>query len=162
MSSFDIVSSLTWHEVDNAVQSLMREIENRYDFKGVKAEVTYSKEQGITLLASDATKMETMQDLLKVHWTRRSLDARALVFGTLEKASGNAVRCAVTLKEGVDSDTAKQIVKHIKDSKIKVQASIRGEEVRVEGKKRDDLQAVIQLVQGMELALPIQCKNFRD
>lgn len=161
MPSFDIVSRADLQEVDNAVNSVKREVEQRYDFKGSKCEITRD-ENDITILADDNYKLDQIQQMLKAHIVRRSLDPKALDFGKVEQASGNALRQKVTIKQGVDSDIAKKIVKEIKATKIKVQASIRGEEVRVEGKKRDDLQQTMQHVKGLGLELPLQYINFRD
>ncbi len=161
MPSFDIVSKTDMQEVDNAINSVCREIAQRYDFKDSKSEVT-RKDNEITIIADDNYKLEQIQAMIKVHITRRKIDAKALDFAKEEMASGNCLRQKITVKQGIDSDTAKLIVKEIKNSKMKVQASIRGEEVRVEGKKRDDLQEAIALVKTMTIALPVQFVNFRD
>ncbi len=161
MPSFDIVSETDMTEVDNALQMMKREISQRYDFKGSKSEVTKEKQE-ITLLADDDYKLSAMHDLLKVHLTRRKVDTSALDFKTKEAASGNMIRQKVVVKQGIDQETAKKIVKEIKNAKLKVQASIQGEEVRVSGKKRDDLQEAISLVKGLKIELPLQYINFRD
>ena len=114
------------------------------------------------MLADDDYKLGQMQDLLKVHITRRKLDARSLDFGKEEKASGNMVRQAVTIRTGIGQDLAKRIVKEIKGAKMKVQAAIQGDELRISGKKRDDLQAAIALVKGLDVDQPLQYVNFRD
>lgn len=161
MPSFDIVSETDLQEVDNALQNVAREISTRYDFKGSKCAVE-RKEQEITITADDEYKRDQIEQMLKAHITRRKLDAKALEFGKAEPASGNTLRQKVTVKQGVDKDAAKAIIKAIKDNKMKVQASIQGEELRVTGKKRDDLQDAIALVKSLELELPLQYKNFRD
>lgn len=161
MPSFDIVSETDLQEVDNALQNVAREIGTRYDFKGSKCAVE-RKEQEITITADDEYKRDQIEQMLKAHITRRKLDAKALEFGKAESASGNTLRQKVTVKQGVDKDAAKAIIKAIKDNKMKVQASIQGEELRVTGKKRDDLQEAIALVKSLELELPLQYKNFRD
>ena len=161
MPSFDIVSETDMQEVDNALNSVSREIVQRYDFKGSKCDVTRDKQE-ITILADDDYKLTAVQDLIKVHMTRRKVDPSALDFKTPEKASGNALRQKVLIKQGVDTETAKTITKEIKNSKMKVQASIQGDTVRVTGKKRDDLQEAITLVRGMSVDLPLQFINFRD
>lgn len=161
MPSFDIVSRADVQEVENAIQSVKREIEQRYDFKGSKCEITRDDNE-ITILADDNYKLDQIQQMLKGHIVRRKLDAKALDFGKVEQASGNALRQKVQIKQGVESEIAKKIVKEIKATKVKVQASIRGDEVRVEGKKRDELQQMMQLIKGMELDLPLQFINFRD
>lgn len=161
MPSFDIVSETDLQEVDNALQNVTREIGTRYDFKGSKCAVE-RKEAIITVTADDEYKRDQIEQMLKAHITRRKLDAKALDFGKPEPASGNTLRQTVTVKQGVDKDASKAIIKAIKESKMKVQASIQGEEIRVTGKKRDDLQEAIALVKSLELELPLQYKNFRD
>jgi uncharacterized protein YajQ (UPF0234 family) len=162
MPSFDIVCTTDIQEVDNAVNSVRREIENRYDFKGTTNTIEFDREGKISLVANDNYKLSAIQEMLKVHITRRNLDARVLDFQKEEAASGNSVRQSVLLRQGVDQDTAKQIIKEIKAAKLKVQASIRGDELRVDGKKRDDLQEAIALVKGLNLELPLQFINFRE
>lgn len=161
MPSFDVVSKTDLQEVDNAVQSVMREVKARYDFKDSNSSVE-RKEEEITILADDNYKLEALQDMLKVHITRRNLDVKALEFGTPQKASGNSLRQVVKVKQGIESEIAKEIVKEIKAQKFKVQASIRGDELRVDGKKRDDLQQVINHIKTMKIELPLQFINFRE
>lgn len=161
MPSFDIVSKVDLQEVDNAINSVVKEISQRYDFKGSKCEVTRDKEE-ITVLADDNYKLEQIHDMLKVHFTRRKIDSKSLDFGKTETASGNAIRQKIKVKQGVDSDTAKEVVKEIKAQKLKVQASIRSDEVRVEGKKLDDLQEVIAFLRSKDFDRPLQYINFRD
>jgi cyclic-di-GMP-binding protein len=161
MPSFDIVSETDMTEVDNALQMMSREIGQRYDFKGSKSSIERDKET-LTLLADDDYKLSAMHDLLKVHLTRRKVDTQALEFKDKEAASGNMVRQKVLVKQGIDQDTAKKITKAFKESKMKVQASIQGDAVRVTGKKRDELQEAISLVKGLKIALPLQYINFRD
>lgn len=161
MPSFDVVSKVDMQEVDNAVNSVLREIAQRYDFKGSKCTVE-REDADITVLADDNYKLEQIQAMLKVHFTKRSIDAKSLDFGKVEQASGNSLRQKIKVKQGIESEIAKKLVKEIKATKMKVQASIRGEEVRIEGKKRDDLQAAISLLKGMDFDLPLQYINFRD
>ena len=161
MPSFDIVSKTDIAEVDNAINGVKREIENRYDFKGSKVEIERTDEE-IKLLADSDYKLKTLQDMLKTHFVKRKLEPTALDFQKEEAATGQSVRQLVKIKQGIDQETAKKIVKHIKDTKMKVQASIKGDEVRVDGKKRDDLQECMQTVRVMELEQPIQFTNFRD
>ena len=161
MPSFDIVSKTDLAEVDNAVQGVAREIGTRFDFKGSKCTIE-RKEALITILADDDMKLRQMQELLKGYMVRRKLDAAALEFKEPQKASGNALRQEVVVKQGIDQTVGKRIVKEIKDSKLKVQVSIQGDELRVSGKKRDDLQAAIQLVREMKIEQPLQYVNFRD
>ncbi|MBI5166013.1 MAG: YajQ family cyclic di-GMP-binding protein [Magnetospirillum sp.] len=161
MPSFDIVSKTDMAEVDNALAGITREVAQRFDFKGAKCSVE-RKDETITVLADDDAKLKQMHELLKVHFTRRNVDPKALDYKTVEKAAGNSVRQLVIVKQGIDKDLAKTLVKAIKDSKIKVQASIQGDELRVSGKKRDELQDTITLVRGLEVEQPLQFVNFRD
>jgi uncharacterized protein YajQ (UPF0234 family) len=161
MPSFDIVSRIDLAEVDNALAGLAREIASRFDFKGAKSSVA-REEMALTILADDEMKLRQMQELLKGHMTRRKVDAGALDFKPAEKATGQSQRQVVALKQGIASDVAKEIARALKDSKIKVQAAIQGDELRVSGKKRDDLQAAIALVRGLKIAQPLQFVNFRD
>ena len=161
MPSFDIVSRLELAEVDNAIAGINREIATRFDFKGSKCNVE-RKEGEITVVADDDLKLKQMHELLVVHFTRRKLDPGALDYGKPEKAAGDSVRQVITVKQGIDKDLAKKITKAIKDSKMKVQASIQGDELRVTGKKIDDLQAAIAMVKGLKIEQPLQYINFRD
>jgi uncharacterized protein YajQ (UPF0234 family) len=161
MPSFDIVSRLDLAEVDNALAGLAREIATRFDFKGSKSTVTH--EDGVLkILADDELKLRQIQELLKVHMTRRKVDPGALDFKPPEKAAGQTMRQTVALRQGIARDIAKRIVRDIKDGKLKVQASIQGDELRISGKKRDDLQDAIALVRGLKIEQPLQYVNFRD
>jgi uncharacterized protein YajQ (UPF0234 family) len=161
MPSFDIVSKTDLSKVDNALQGMVREIGQRFDFKGSKCTIERT-EAILTIIADDELKLKQMHELLKTYLTRRKLDAGALDFKPPEKASGNTLRQLVTVRQGVDTDLAKRIVRAIKDSKMKVQVAIQGDELRVTGKKRDDLQAAIQLVRGLKIEQPLQYVNFRE
>lgn len=161
MPSFDIVSKTDMAEVDNALAGIMREIAQRFDFKGAKCSVERA-DQTITVLADDDSKLRQMHELLKVYFTRRQVDPKALDFQKVEAASGNTVRQQVVVKQGIDKELAKKLVKEIKDSKIKVQVAIQGDELRVSGKKRDDLQEAIALVRKLDADQPLQFVNFRD
>ena len=161
MPSFDIVSRLDLAEVDNALAGIGREIATRFDFKGSKC--TIARNEGeILLVADDELKLKQMHELMKVYFTRRKIDPGALDMKPPEKATGNSLRQTVLIKQGIASDLAKKIVKEIKDSKLKVQAAIQGDELRITGKKRDDLQEAIALVRGMKIEQPLQYVNFRD
>jgi len=161
MPSFDVVSRIDMAEVDNALAGLMREISTRFDFKGSQSSV--KREEGVlTVIADDALKLKQMQELLKGHLTRRKVDAGVLDFAEPEKASGNTLRQMVKLRQGIDRELAKKLVQAIKDAKLKVQAAIQGEELRVTGKKRDDLQAAIAQLRALKLQQPLQYVNFRD
>ncbi|HEX3537452.1 MAG TPA: YajQ family cyclic di-GMP-binding protein [Stellaceae bacterium] len=161
MPSFDIVSRVEIAEVDNAIAGIGREIATRFDFKGSKCTIE-RKEGEIQLVADDDLKLKQMHELLKVHLTRRKVEAGALDFKPPEKASGNTMRQSILLRQGVDANLAKQLVREVKDSKLKVQVSIQGSEVRVVGKKRDDLQAAISLIRGLKIEQPLQYVNFRE
>ncbi|MGF1454596.1 MAG: YajQ family cyclic di-GMP-binding protein [Alphaproteobacteria bacterium] len=161
MPSFDIVSKTDLAEVDNAVANLMREVETRYDFKGSSSTAEH-KDGTITINADDELKLKQMQELLRGHVTKRSIDHTVLDFKEPERAAGQSMRQTVTVKEGIDKELAKKIVKEIKGTKLKVQVAIQGDELRVTGKARDDLQEVIQFVKGLPLEQPLQYVNFRD
>ena len=161
MPSFDIVSRVDLAEVDNAIAGMTREIGTRFDFKASECKIV--REEGIlTIYADDELKLKQMHELLKVHLTRRKVDPAALDYRTPEKASGNTLRQTIVLRQGVDATLARQLIREIKDSKLKVQVSIQGDELRVTGKKRDDLQAAIAVARGLKIEQPLQYVNFRD
>ena len=161
MPSFDIVSETEMPEVDNALNAMKREMDQRFDFKGAKCSIEREGET-LTILADDDLKLRQMHELLKGHLTRRKVDAGALEFKKEEKAAGQSVRQQVVVRQGVPQDLAKKIVKAVKGSKLKVQVAIQGDQLRVTGKKRDDLQDAIAMVKDMKLDLPLQYVNFRD
>lgn len=161
MPSFDVTSKLDMPEVGNALDGMRREIEQRYDFKGSACKVEHD-EKGITLTGDDDMKLRQLRELLQGYFSRRKLDIRALDYGKPEQASGNTLRQLVTLKQGIDREAAKAITRHVKDSKLKVQVQVQGDELRVTGKKRDDLQAAITEIKALGLELPLQFGNFRD
>ncbi len=161
MPSFDIVSRTDMAEVDNAVQGATREIATRYDFKGSNCSYERTNEV-ITLKADDDYKLKAMQELLRGYMARREVEVGALDFGKAETASGDTLRQVVTVKQGIERELAQKIVKEIKGAKMKVQAAIQGDELRVSGKKRDDLQKTMELIKGMNNDLPLQYVNFRD
>ena len=161
MPSFDIVSKIEMTAVDNALQGVIKEMTVRYDFKGSKSEIS-KQEETITIIADDELKRRQVEELLITHLTRKGVDTRALDYGKIEQAGGNMVRQLVTVKQGVGREAAQKIIKAIKGSKLKTQASIQGDEVRVSGKKRDDLQATMTIIKALELDLPLQFENFRD
>ena len=161
MPSFDVVSRTDLAEVDNAVQGAAREIATRFDFKG--SNCSFERTDAIvTLKADNDYKLKQMQELLRGYMVRRKLDVGALEFGKPEDASGNSLRQVVTVKQGIDRELAQKIVKEIKGAKTKVQAAIQGDELRISGKKRDDLQAAISLIKGLKIEQPLQYVNFRD
>ena len=161
MPSFDIVSEVDMQEADNAVNQAAKEIGTRYDFKGSKSSLK-REDAVITVISDDEYKMEQVMEVLKGKLVKRKIDPNVLDFSTLEPAASGLVRQVVTIRQGIEKDLARKIIKLIKESKIKVQASIQGEQVRVTGKKRDDLQAVITLLKGTKLEMPLQYINFRD
>ncbi|HUC11690.1 MAG TPA: YajQ family cyclic di-GMP-binding protein [Stellaceae bacterium] len=161
MPSFDVVSRIDLAEVDNAVAGITREIATRFDFKGSKCSIE-RKEGVLTIVADDDLKLKQMHELLKVHMTRRKIEPGALDFKPAEKASGNTVRQTIALRQGVDANLGRQLIREIKDSKLKVQVSMQGEELRVNGKKRDDLQNAIAVIRGLKIEQPLQYVNFRE
>ncbi len=160
MPSFDIVSELDMHEVANAVDQANRELSTRFDFKGVDASFELAGSE-ISLSADVDFQLQQMLEMLKGKLVKRQLDVKCLDIGEIN-ASGVKARQTVGLKQGLDQPTAKKITKLIKEKKLKVQAAIQGEQVRVTGKKRDDLQSVIALLREADIDLPLQFNNFRD
>ena len=161
MPSFDIVSRIDLAEVDNAIAGINREIATRFDFKGSKCTIE-RQESEIILVADDELKLKQLHELLKVHLTRRKVEPAALDYRKPEKASGNTLRQTIVLRQGIDAALARQLVREIKDSKLKVQVAVQGGELRVTGKKRDDLQAAIALVRELKIEQPLQYVNFRE
>jgi cyclic-di-GMP-binding protein len=161
MPSFDIVSDVNQVEVRNAVDQANKEITNRFDFKGSDARVEYA-DKLLTLYADDEFKLKQVTDVLLGKFAKRAVDVRSLKYADPEKVSGNKVKQAVTVRTGVDQELAKKIVRLVKDSKLKVQASIQGEAVRVSGAKKDELQNAIALVKKSVTDYPLQYQNFRD
>ena len=161
MPTFDVVSKFDPSEVDNAIQNLKREIVQRYDFKNSNSEIEFEKEL-IIIKTDDDYKLTQLQEMLKVQITKRGIDVKALDMGKVEMSAGQAVRQTITMMQGINKDISKDIIKIIKESKIKVQVSIQGDELRISGKKRDDLQQTINLLKTQNLDLPLQFINFRD
>jgi len=161
MPSFDIVSEVNKQEVRNAVEQTNKEIQNRFDFKGSDARIEQA-ELVLTVYADDEFKLGQVLDVLRGRMAKRNVDTRSLDLGDVERISGDKVKRAVTVKTGVPQDKGKAIVKLVKESKMKVQASIQGEAVRISGGKKDELQAAIQLVRSSVTDLPLQFTNFRD
>jgi cyclic-di-GMP-binding protein len=161
MPSFDIVSKVDVQEVDNAVNQARKEIEQRYDFKGSRNEIALEGD-AIVLLAADDYKLQAVVDILKGKLVRRDVSTKCLDFGKKEPASGGAVRQRVAIVQGISKEKGKEIIKIIKDSKLKVQPQIMEDQVRVSGKQIDDLQQVIQLLKGMDLGVELQFVNMRS
>ena len=161
MPSFDIVSQVDRQEVKNAVEQTNKEVSNRFDFKGSDARVEEA-ELALMVFADDEFKLGQVTDVLRGRLAKRNVDVRCLEQGTLEKVSGDKLKRPLTVKVGIPQDRGKLMQKLLKDAKLKVQASIQGDAVRVSGAKKDDLQAAMQLVRKSVSDLPLQFTNFRD
>jgi len=161
MPSFDVVSEVDWHEVDNAVDQANREIANRYDFKGSDARVE-RQEALLTVYADNEFQVRQAAEILQTRLAKRDVDLAALDVGEPEATGGGKARQRITVRSGIDQALGRRIVKLMKGAKLKVQASIQGDQVRVSGKKRDDLQAAIAMLKDSDIELPIQFTNFRD
>ena len=160
--SFDIVSEIDWQEVDNAINQTRKEILSRYDFKGSKSTIEYSqKDKTITILADNDYKSKAIVDMMQNKFVKRSIPLKSLKYKPQEEAGGNMVRQVVEVLQGISKDNAKLIVKIIKDSKIKVQAAIQDEQVRVSSRDKDLLQQTIQLVKNADLDFAVQFTNYR-
>ena len=153
--SFDVVSEVDMQEVDNAVNQAIKEIGTRYDFRGSKSEISLEGDT-IKLIGDDEYKLGAVVDVLKGKMVKRNVSIKNLEFGKVEAASGATVRQLVTIKKGISQENAKKVTKAIKDMKIKVQASIQGDQVRVSGKDKDDLQAVIQMLKNLDVPVELQ------
>lgn len=163
MPSFDIVSKIDMQEVDNAINSVNRELSNRYDFKGASFTIELDQKQSyITINAPDDYKLGQIGESIKAYGKKRGIDTKFFDFQKEESASGNSLRQIVKIKNGIDQDNAKKMVKDIKAKKLKVQASIRGDELRIEGKKRDDLQEIMNFIKSNGYDIAVQFINFRD
>ena len=159
-SSFDIVSKTDMQEVVNAVHQAQKEIEPRFDFKGSKSSLDLQGEE-IVVIGDDEFKLTSVIDILQSKLVKRNVTLKSLDYGKIEPASQGTVRQTIKIKQGISQDVAKQIVKAVKDSKIKVQASIQGDQVRVVGKDKDDLQSVIQLLKSQDYPVDLQFVNYR-
>lgn len=159
-SSFDLVSKVDLQEVDNAINQAKKEIEQRYDFKGSKAEINADKGD-IKILADDDFRLNSIIDILQSRLLKRGISIKNLDYGKVEDASGGMIRQTVTVKQGIETDLAKKIVKDIKTAKLKVQAQIMDDQVRVSGKNKDDLQAVISFIKEQDYDLDLQFINYR-
>ncbi len=163
MPTFDIVSRVDMQEVDNAVNNTLKAIQQRFDFRGAKAEIVLDRKgKTVKMHTEDGTKAEAMREMFRSAASKRGLDLKAFEWGEKEPAAGGTIRIEATLRDGLKDDLAKDIVKKIKAGGLKVQASILGDEVRVTGKKIDDLQAVIALLKQADLAAPLQFVNMKS
>ena len=161
MPSFDVVSRLDFQEIENAIANVLREISTRYDFKG--SETTLErKDKDLTVVTDDELKLNQVHDLIITHFVRRKVDPLTLKKDSKEKAGGDKIRQVYKLNEGIEQAIAKKITADVKSSKLKVQVKINGNELRVDGKKRDDLQAVMRMIEEAKVGIPIQFINFRD
>ena len=161
MPSFDVVSRLDFQEIENAIANVLREISTRYDFKGSQTTLE-RKDKDLTVVTDDELKLNQVHDLIITHFVRRKVDPLTLKKDSKEKAGGDKVRQIYNLNEGIEQVIAKKITADVKSLKMKVQVKINGNELRVEGKKRDDLQAVMRMIEEAKVGIPIQFINFRD
>lgn len=161
-SSFDVVSQVDVPEVVNAVHQAQKEMEQRFDFRGSKSSIDFDEKNAkLTLIGDDDFKLRNVIDILEAKLTKRGVSLRALEYGKVEPAAGGTVRREATLRQGISQEKAKEITKVVRDSKIKVQATIQGDQVRVSGAKKDDLQAVIALLKGRDFGIDLQFVNYR-
>ena len=161
MPSFDVVSKVDLMELDNAINTAQKELSQRYDFRGTNTQLERTPE-GIILRTSDESRATATLQVLRERMAKRNVSQRCLDAGDVEPAGGQTVRQLIKIKQGIESDTAKKIVKAVKDSKIKVQAQIQGDELRVTGKNKDDLQSAMQLIRRGDFGIDLQYINFRD
>jgi uncharacterized protein YajQ (UPF0234 family) len=161
MPTFDIVSEVDRQEVTNAVDQTMREVGNRYDFRGTDTEIKFSDDE-ISIESDSPGRVEAAVEVLKTRLVRRNVDVKAISGGEIKPVGGARSKAVFTLNQGIESEAAKRLSKEIRDLKMKVQVQIQGDQLRVSGKKRDDLQEVISVVKQMNLDYPVQFSNFRD
>ena len=161
MPSFDVISRINHQEFNNALTNCLREISNRFDFKGLHISIE-RKENLIITVAPDELKLKQVNELLQTHLIRRKVDPRVLTMKSSEKASGGSIRQVSELKEGISQENAKKVIADIKKLKLKIQIKIQGEELRVDGKKKDDLQEAMNAIKCIDIGLPIEFVNFRD
>ena len=163
MPSFDVICKVNQQELVNAIANCNREISTRFDFKGLNIVIEANpKENNITVVAPDELKLKQVNDLLKGHLVKRKIDPRIFDIQQSVEASGASKRQIIKIKEGISQESAKKIIAEIKKSKIKVQVKIQGDELRADGKKRDDLQEVMQMIKDTDIGQPIEFTNFRD
>src|SRR6516162_9163012 len=162
MPSFDVVSQLDLQEVDNALNQARKEVLQRYDFKDTGTVIDWDKKEKISIESKDDFKVNAVDDVLREKLARRQVSLKAVEFGKVEPGPGGRAKQEIKLKQGIDTDRARQIVKLVKDTKLKVQAQIMGDQVRISGKKRDDLQAAMQAIRARDMDLPLQFINFRE
>jgi len=161
MASFDVVSKVDPQEIDNALNQTRKEVGQRYDFKDTKTEIR-DEPDAVLILSDSDFRVKAVVDILQSKLVRRGVSLKALVYGAIEPAAGGLSKQKITVQQGIDTEKAKEIVKAIKDGKLKAQAQIQADQVRVTAKKKDDLQAVIQLLKQSDFGLPLQFTNYRD
>src|ERR1700686_1080273 len=161
-NSFDIVSKVDLQEVSNAIQNALKEVHTRFDLKDSKSDIQLEGKEALVLSSSDEYKLKAVTDILQSKLIKRGVPIKALTYGAVEPAAGSSVRQKITLQQGIPMEKAKEIVKVIKDSKKKVQASIQGDNVRVSGKDRDSLQEIIALLKGHDFGIDMQFTNYRN
>jgi uncharacterized protein YajQ (UPF0234 family) len=163
MPSFDVVNKIDMQEADNAVNNAKKEINTRYDLRQFRSELEFNRKDGkLKILAADEMKLRAIQEIVVTHLVRRKIEAKGLTFDSPEKTSQGNLKCEGVFRQGIDRDTARIIVKIIKDSKLKVQASIQDDQVRVTGKKIDDLQSLISILKEENIEIPLQFVNMKD
>jgi hypothetical protein len=160
MPSFDVVSQINMHELANAIDQSNREVSNRFDFKGTNSRVEHEGDT-ITLTAPSEFQINQINDILRTKMSKRGIDVGCLDYGDIQE-TGQEARQQIVARQGIDKELARKITKIIKDTKLKVQSAVQGDQIRVTGKKRDDLQAVIAVIKEQKLTLPLQYINFRD
>jgi len=161
MPSFDVISKINHQEFDNALSNCLREISNRFDFKGLHISID-RKDKLITTIAPDELKLRQVNELLQTHLIRRKVDPRVVSLKSSESAYGGSIRQISELKEGISQENSKKVIADIKKLKLKIQIKIQGDELRVDGKKKDDLQEAIGAIKSIDIGLPIEFVNFRD
>ena len=161
MPSFDVISKINHQEFDNALSNCLREISNRFDFKGLHISID-RKDKLITTIAPDELKLRQVNELLQTHLIRRKVDPRVVSLKSSESAYGGSIRQISELKEGISQENANKVITDIKKLKLKIQIKIQGDELRVDGKKKDDLQEAIGAIKSIDIGLPIEFVNFRD
>ena len=160
--SFDVVSEVDMQEVNNAINQTVKEITQRFDFKGTKSTVEIENGNSIKIVTEDDTRMRNIVDILQSKFIKRGVAIKNLEYGKVEPAAGGMVRQSIKVKQGIDADVAKKITKDIKNMKVKVQATLQDDQIRVSGKKIDDLQTVIAFLKGQDYGVELQFSNFRS
>ncbi len=158
--SFDVVSKTDMQEVHNAIQQAQKELAQRFDFKGSKSSIELANDE-IILVSDDESKLRSVKDIVETRLVKRSVNLKALDYGKIEQAAGSTVRQHVKIVQGIETEKAKAVVRHLKDAKLKVQAAIQSDQVRVTGRSKDDLQQAIALIKGKDFGIPLQFTNYR-